>query len=71
MAQSSKCLPSAQVMILRPWDQAPHLATYSSGSLLLPLPLFLPLAPAFSPPPNQSINQSIFKKMKTYQNCLK
>jgi len=33
-----KRLPSAQVRILGSWDQAPHWAPCSAGSLLLPLP---------------------------------
>ena len=41
--QSVKCLPVAQVMILRSWDQALCRASCSLGSLLLPLPL--PAAP--------------------------
>ena len=36
------CMPSAQVMIPGPWDQALHQAPCSTGSLLLPLPLLLP-----------------------------
>ena len=45
VAQSVKHLPSAQVMILGSWDQVPHQAPCSAGSLLLslPLPLLLPL----------------------------
>ena len=42
VAQSVKCLPLAQVMILRSWDQALLWALSSAGSLLLPLPLPLP-----------------------------
>jgi len=38
-------LPSAQVMIPRSWDQAPHWAPCSAGSLLLPLPLPLLVCP--------------------------
>ena len=37
VAQWVKLLPSAQVMISRRWDQAPHQALRSVGSLLLPL----------------------------------
>ena len=33
------CLPSAQVMIPESWGRAPHQASCSVGSLLLPLPL--------------------------------
>ena len=43
VAQSVKCLPSAQVMIPGSWDGAPRQAPCSVGSLLLPLPLPLPL----------------------------
>ena len=39
VAQSVKCLPSAQVMISGSWDQALHQAPCSAGSLLLLLPL--------------------------------
>ena len=39
VAQWVKCLPSAQVMIPRSWDWAPHRALCLVGSLLLPLPL--------------------------------
>ena len=45
VAQSVKHLPLAQVMIPGSWDQAPHWAPFSEGSLLLPLPLPLPAAP--------------------------
>ena len=38
VAQVVKRLPSAQVMIPESWDQARHQASYSVGSLLLPLP---------------------------------
>ena len=41
--QSVRCPPSAQVMIPGSWDPAPHWALSSAGSLLLPLPLLLPL----------------------------
>ena len=37
-----KCLPLAQVMIPGSWDQIPHQAP--QGSLLLPLPMSLPLS---------------------------
>ena len=37
MVQLVKHLPLAQVMVSEPWDQAPHWAPYSVGSLLLPL----------------------------------
>ena len=43
LAQSVKCLPSAQVMIPGSWNGAPRWAPCSAGSLLLPLPLPLPL----------------------------
>jgi len=43
VAQLVGRLPSAQVMIPGSWDQAPHRAPCSAGSLLLPLPLLLPL----------------------------
>ena len=39
VAQLVKHLPSVQVMIPGSWDQAPHWAPCSVGSLLLPLPL--------------------------------
>ena len=39
VVQSAKSLPSTQVMIPMSWDQAPHQAFCSVGSLLLPLPL--------------------------------
>ena len=39
-------LPSAEVMILGSWDRVPHLAP--AGSLLLPLPLSLPLSVCLS-----------------------
>ena len=39
MAQLVKPLPSAQVMIPGSWDQVPHRAPCSAGSLLLSLPL--------------------------------
>ncbi|CAD7677121.1 unnamed protein product [Nyctereutes procyonoides] len=45
VAQSVKPLPSAQVMIPGSWDRAPHGTPCSAGSLLLPLPFPLPLAP--------------------------
>ena len=38
VAQSIKCLPLVQVVILGSWDQAPC----SAGSLPLPLPLLHP-----------------------------
>jgi len=38
VAQSVKRLPLAQVMIPESWDQVPHWAPCSGGSLLLPLP---------------------------------
>ena len=38
VVQSTKCLPSAQVMISGSWDQT----LSSAGSLLLPLPLHIP-----------------------------
>ena len=42
MAQSVKCLPWAQVMILGCWDGAPSQASCSAGNLLpLPLPLLV------------------------------
>lgn len=46
VAQLVKNLPLAQVMIpgvLGSWDQAPHWAPCSAGSLHLPLPQLLPL----------------------------
>ena len=43
LAQSVEGLPSAQVMISGSWDEAPHWAPCSAGSLLPPLPLSLPL----------------------------
>jgi len=43
VTQSVKHLPLAQVMNLGSWDQAPHRSLCSAGSLLLPLPLLLPL----------------------------
>ena len=43
LAQPVEHLPSAQVMILGSWDQTPPWAPCSGGSLLLPLPLLLPL----------------------------
>ena len=45
MAQCVKCLPLARVMIPESWDQAPHWAPCSTGSLLLPLPLPLLVFP--------------------------
>ena len=42
MAQSVKHLSSAGVMISRSWDQAPHWALCSVGSLLHLLPLCSP-----------------------------
>ena len=41
VAQSVKCLPSAQVMVPGSWDQAPHRAPCSAGDLLLSLVLSL------------------------------
>ena len=43
VAQSAKCLPLAQVMILGSWDRAPHCACTQLGSLVLP-PLTLVLS---------------------------
>ena len=43
VAQSVKCLPSAQVMISESWGRALRWAPCSAGSLLLPLPLPLSL----------------------------
>lgn len=43
VAQSVKCLPLAQVMILGSWDRAPHCACTQLGSLVLP-PLTLVLS---------------------------
>ena len=43
VAQSVKHLPSAQLIITGSWDRAHHRAPCSVGSLLLPLPLLLPL----------------------------
>ena len=43
VAQSVKCLPLAQVMISRSWDQAFHWAPCSAKGLSLLLPLLLPL----------------------------
>ena len=48
LVQSVKHLPSAQVMIPGSWDGAPHWASCSAGSLLLPPPLPPPPAHAFS-----------------------
>ena len=39
VAQSVKCLPSAQVMIRGSWDRALQWAPCSADSLFLPLPL--------------------------------
>ena len=47
VAQSVKCLPSAQVAILGSWDQVLHQALCLVGSLLLPL-LFTLLMLSFS-----------------------
>ena len=43
VAQSVKCLPLAQIMILGSWDQALNPASCSVENLLLPLLLLLPL----------------------------
>ena len=43
VAQLVEHLPSAQVMIPEFWDGAPHQTPCLAGSLLLPLPLLLPL----------------------------
>jgi len=48
VAQMVKRLPSAQGMISRSWDRAPHRTPCLAGSLLLPLPLPLLTAPALS-----------------------
>ena len=53
VAQLVKCLPSAQVMIPGSWDQVPHWAPCSVGSLLLPLLL---------PTPSHSLSLSLFLK---------
>ena len=42
-AQSVEHVPLAQVLILESWNQTPHRAPCSAGSLLLLLPLLLPL----------------------------
>ena len=59
VAQLFQHLPSAQIVILGSWDQAPHQVLCSAGYLLLPLPLPLPPAYALS-----QINK-IFKILKT------
>jgi len=41
--QRAKCLPLGQVMKSGSWDQTPSRAPRSTGSLLLPLHLLLPL----------------------------
>lgn len=42
VAQSVKCLPSAQVIVPESWDTAPHWVLCSERSLLLPLPAAYP-----------------------------
>ena len=47
VAQSVKHLPLAQVMTPGSWDQVPHQAPRSAGSLLVPLFLSLPPVHSF------------------------
>ena len=63
MAQSVKCLPSAHVIIPGSLDGAPHWASCSAGSLLLPLPLPLPPPDALSLSLCLSLKSNLKKKL--------
>ena len=58
-----KRLPSAQGLIPRSWNQAPHRAPCSAGSLLLPLPLPLLVFPLSLTMSLCQINKILKKKM--------
>ena len=62
----AKCLPSAQVMISKSWNQAPRQAPGSAESLLLLLSLPLPLYMFSLSQMNKLKNH--FKKWCQYQS---
>ena len=70
VAQLIKHLPSAQVITLWSWDQVPHQAPHSVGSLLLPLSLsllVLSLSLSLSHAVSQ-INKCLLKIFKNKRN---